>query len=122
MQRLLPGFLILTLLAGCGTSPVASETTREVVLQYLGQAVGTAGPFGKGGKKELDVLSPADRQKAEAMIDGGAVVFLVYGGHNAQGEPQTGTTRVILVQNNKVIGDFAALPQPQPAAAPSTGT
>lgn len=116
MYRVGLALLPLLLLGGCGTSPTNSETTREVVLQYLGGDVGTAGPFGKGGKKELDVLTPADRQAAEALIDRGAAMFLVYGANaanaaDAQAAAAGGATRVVLVQGGRVVGDFRAQPK-----------
>ncbi len=112
MQRFLPAILALILLAGCGTSPIDTESTREIVLQYLGGQVGTAGPFAaKTAKRELDILGDADRRKAEEQIDRGAVVFLVYG----ESVGATGASRVILVQSNKVVGDYRS--QPKPAAA-----
>jgi hypothetical protein len=112
------GLLIITLLAGCGTTAMDSESTREIVLQYLGidAAVGTAGPFGKGGKKEIDVLSAADRKQVEALIDRGAVLFLVYAvTPAAAGEspaPGSNVSRVIVVQGGKVVGDFRAAARP----------
>jgi hypothetical protein len=111
MQRFLPAIFALLLLAGCGTSPIDTESTREIVLQYLGGQVGTAGPFAaKAAKREADILGEADRRSAEALIDRGAVVFLV----NGERAGTTGASRVILVQNNKVVGDYR--PQSKPAA------
>lgn len=114
-RLLATGTFITLVLAGCGTSAVDAESTRGVVLQYLGGDVGTAGPFRQNGKKELGVLSDADRRKAERLIDDGAVVFLVYG-TNAAAAPVSGgsggATRVVLVQNGRVVGDFL----PSPAA------
>lgn len=119
MQRFLSIglFLIIGLFSGCGTTALDSESTREVVLQYLGTdaAVGTAGPFGKGGKKELDVLSASDRQKAEAMIDRGAVLFLVYAANTATADTAAPVSRVIMVQGGKVTADFRAEPKAAPA-------
>ena len=119
MQRFLPIglLLIIGLLSGCGTTALDSESTREVVLQYLGTdaAVGTAGPFGKGGKKELDVLSASDRQKAESMIDRGAVLFLVYAANGATTDSAAPVSRVIMVQGGKVTADFRAEPKAAPA-------
>lgn len=112
MQRFFPGLLALVLLAGCGTSPVNTESTRNTVLQYLGGQVGTAGPFSRGGKKELDVLSAADRQKVSDLIDRGAVIFLVYGGQQGASK---GASRIVVVQGEKIVGDFFAQPD-QPAA------
>jgi len=95
---------------------MGTEAAREVVLQYLGTDVGTAGPFYKGGKEELDGLSAADRQKANGLIDQGASVFLIYPGHPAPGDANAGkATRVVLVQHGAVVGDFASAP----TAAPS---
>ena len=111
MQRLLPGVLILLFLSGCGTSPVNSETTRETVLEYLGADVGTAGPFYKGGKQELDILSEADRAKAAALIDHGAALFLVYPA-NRTANSTGSANRVVLVQGGKIVGDFTVPAKP----------
>lgn len=120
MQRFLPIglLLIIGLLSGCGTTALDSESTREVVQEYLGTdaAVGTAGPFGKGGKKELDVLSASDRQKADAMIDHGAVLFLVYAANAATADSAAPVGRVIMVQRGKVVADFHAVTKPAPAS------
>ena len=122
MRRLssLSVFLSLTL-AGCGTTPTATESTREIVLQYLGAdaAVGTAGPFAKSAKREIGVLSPTDRAQAEALIDKGAVVFLVYAAQPASAATEapsaTSTvSRVVLVQRNQVVGDFRVAPGAAP--------
>jgi hypothetical protein len=120
-QRLVPvGLLIVALLSGCGTTAMDAESTREVVLQYLGAdaAVGTAGPFHKGAKSELSVLAPGDRQKAEALLDRGAAMFLVYAGKaaaaaasdNAANSNTTGSNvnRVVFVQGGNIAGDFRA--------------
>ncbi len=113
MQRFLSCLALVVLLSGCGTSPVDSESTREVVLQYLGGDVGTAGPFGKGGKKELDVLTAADRHQAEQLIDAGASMFLVYGANAANPNQAGGVSRVVLVQHGKIVADLKAEAKPQ---------
>ena len=93
---------VLISLCGCAMSPTASESTREIVLEYIGGNVGTAGPFSKQGKKELDVLSAKDKSEASALIDRGAVGYLIY-------EPAAkGTTRIILVLKGKVVADYRA--------------
>ncbi|HVU35202.1 MAG TPA: hypothetical protein VHE61_17335 [Opitutaceae bacterium] len=116
LALLVIGSLLLT---GCGTTPTDAESTREVVLQYVGTDVGTAGPFGKGGKKELTVLTQADRQKADALIDGGASAFTVYGTDPNSPDQTSHVTRVVLVQHNKIVGDFKAPPPPPAAPAPA---
>jgi hypothetical protein len=112
MQRLIPALFLAILVSGCGTTPVSSETLREVVLQYLGGDVGTAGPFFKGGKKELDGLSASDRAQAEKLIDQGAAVFLVFAGKTSASENTGSTSRIVLVQDSKIVGDFRAAPKP----------
>src|SRR4051794_456772 len=112
MKRYLPLCLTL-LLAGCTTDPGGSEAVREVVLKYVDADVGTAGPFGKQGKKELDILSDKDRAAALALLDRGAVGFVVfardYGAAARPGSNDTATTsRIILVLKGKVVGDFRA--------------
>ena len=96
------------LLSACGTPTAGSESTRAILLQYLGGDVGTVGPFGKGGKKELTVLSDAERAEAEALIDKGAMMFLIYGG-SAGGQP--GVSRVVLMQDKQVVRDYVVRPK-----------
>lgn len=93
-------FLFALSLAGC-TTPAAPELSREVVLRHLGGDFGTVGPFTKQRKKELDVLAPADKQAATALLEQGAFGFLIYAQGGAR--PQ----RVILVAKDKVVGDYA---------------
>lgn len=111
MQKLLIGILALVLVAGCRNLPDGSESVREVVHAYLGADVGTAGPFYRGAMKEIGMLSAADQSKVEALINEGAAVFLVFG---EAGRPaNSGASRVIVVKERKVIGDFrAAAPAP----------
>lgn len=117
MQRSLVLLLALSfLLSGCGTNPTDVESTRETVLQYLGGDVGTAGPFGRGGIKELYVLSPQDQRAATALIKSGAQAFLVYGG--SPGTPDAnirGVTRIVLVQRGRVVADYHSVPNHPPA-------
>ena len=101
MKRLVA--LLVVLLGGCASSPVDSERTREVVLNYLGAPVGTAGPFSNQAKKEFGVLSPKDQSEASALIDRGAVAFLVFeAGANS-------AVRIVLVHKDRVVGDFRAV-------------
>ena len=111
MHRLLLLTFATLLLTACGTSPMGTEAAREVVLQYLGTDVGTAGPFYKGGKQELGVLSASDREKASTLIDEGAALFLIYPGHAAARDANAGhPTRVVLIHRGTVVGDFPAVP------------
>lgn len=71
-------------------------------MQYLGGDAGTAGPFFKHQKKELDILSPKDRSDAIAWLDRGAVAFVVYEARAG------GTTRAVLVMDGRVVGDYRA--------------
>jgi hypothetical protein len=110
--------LLLVLLGGCVTSRVDSETTREVVLNHVGGSYGTAGPFSNQAKKEFVVLSPKDQQEASALIDRGAVAFLVFEAGNST------AVRIVLVHKGRVVGDFRSVPAdpPQsPAPAPAPG-
>ena len=98
--------IVLILLAGCTTSPGNSEANREVVLKYLDADVGTAGPFSKQGKRELDVLSEKDRATALGLLERGAVGFVVFApAHSAEAGS---VARIVLVLSGKVIGDFPA--------------
>ena len=106
MKRAFSLLLLLSgFFGGCATSPRDSETAREVVLQYLGSDAGTAGPFAKHQKKELDVLPPKERGEALALLDRGAVAFLVF--ETRKG----GSPRVVLVMSGRVVGDFRAPPE-----------
>jgi hypothetical protein len=100
------------LFAGCASAPTTAETGREVVLQYVGTDVGTAGPFSKKSNSELAILSDKDRVTASSLLDHGAVAFLVYSkGANASAVSTPGKaagTRVILLQHGRVVGDFKA--------------
>lgn len=103
MQKLLV-ILALALVAGCRSLPDGSESVREVVHEYLGADVGTAGPFYRGAMKEIGMLSAADQSKVEALVNDGAAVFLVFG---EAGRPaNSGASRVLVVKERKVIGDF----------------
>lgn len=88
------------LLAGCGTVPGGAERAREVVLEYVGGSVGTAGPFSNKAFPELNSLSASDRTKAGALIDRGALAFVVISAGKS--------TRIVLVQGGKVVGDLSA--------------
>ncbi|MBC7367993.1 MAG: hypothetical protein H7343_14470 [Undibacterium sp.] len=106
MTRCLLIFLVL--LAGCST-PDASEGTREVALKYINADVGTTGPFSKRNPKDLEILSPSDRAQASALLDRGAVGFVIYAG--SRSTDAGAETCVVLVQNAKVVGDFRAAPK-----------
>lgn len=113
MQRTWVGLLLMMLLAACGTTPTDSEGKRELVLQYLGTDVGTAGPFYKSAHQEIAVLSNADRRKAEALIEDGAALFLIFQANAAVAPNATRTAdRLIFVQKGEIVGDF----RPQPKA------
>ena len=97
-------------LAGCSTGPAVSETERELVLQYVGSDAGTSGPFSKKTKQELAILGEKDRLEANALLDRGAVAFLVYSkstGASATAKSPA-RTRVVVVQNGRVVGDYLA--------------
>jgi hypothetical protein len=102
----------LILLGGCATAPSTAETEREIVLQHVAVDVGTAGPFSKKAKRELDVLSDKDRVEASMLLDRGAVAFLVYpktpGSASASTPKKETGPRVVLVQHGRVVGDFTA--------------
>src|SRR4051794_11738267 len=100
----------MLLLAGCGSTGGRPEKTREVVLQYLGGDFGTVGPFGRERKKELDVLAPADRTAALALLDQGALGYTIY-----QSNAPT-AQRMILVAKDKVVGDYRIPPEAAAAA------
>ena len=100
----------LILLSGCATAPTTSESEREIVLKYVASDVGTVGPFTKKEKHEINILSEKDRAGAAALLDHGAVGFVVY--PKTSGASSTSTdarpgTRVILLQHGRVVGDFA---------------
>ena len=102
--------IVLLLPAGCATAPSTAESQREIVLQHIGIDAGTAGPFSKGAKRELEILSEKDRIEAAKLVEHGAVTFLVYPkrqGSVRNSSPKEGT-RVVLVQHGRVVGDFKA--------------
>jgi hypothetical protein len=109
--------LSLMMLGGCANPPGGPEIARQVVLQHVGGAVGTIGPFNRKDKKELESLSPQDRSTALALLDRGALGFLIC-------SPETGAAprnangvladlikvdRIIFVQDGQIVGDFAAV-------------
>ena len=78
------------------------EERRQLVLEYVGHEVGTVGPFAKNGLRELDVLSEKDRREAAALIEHGAIGFLVI-------EPNAGVpNRIVVVSGKRIVGDFPA--------------
>lgn len=106
MKRPLFAFALL-FLAGCASAPTDIESTREVVLKYLNADVGTTGPFSKKNPQDLKILTEADRALATALLARGAVGFVIFAGPQSA---NTGAeTRIVLVQNAKVVGDFRAL-------------
>lgn len=104
------------LLAGCNTGPTRNESDREIVLQYVGGEVGTAGPFSKKAARELDILAEPDRSKSVALLERGAVAFFIYqktagapaAAKSAAGSNPASGTRVIVVHNRQIVGDFRA--------------
>ena len=102
----------LLVVAGCASAPSAAETEREIVLQYVAVDAGTAGPFSRKSKQELDILSDRDRVAATALLDRGAVAFVVYPKTQISGAAapasQHAGTRIVLVQHGRVVGDFKA--------------
>jgi hypothetical protein len=112
-------FVVLSLLmwSGCANPPGGPEAARQVVLQHIGNGVGTVGPFNRRDKAELASLSPQDRSTAVALLDRGAVGFLVFGPdngtavHAANGKLADLITvdRILFVQNGQIVGDFLAV-------------
>src|SRR5438105_4394576 len=97
-------FLAVTVLlfAACASAPATGEERRQLVLEYVGHEVGTVGPFAKNALRELDVLSEKDRREAAALIEHGAVGFLVI-------EPNPSLpNRIVVVSGKRIIGDFPA--------------
>jgi len=116
MRPILIIVLSLLVLCGCANPANAPETARQVVLQHVGGTVGTVGPFTRKDRKELESLSPQDRNSANALLDRGALGFLIC-------SPETGATshaesgaladlikvdRIIFVHDGMIVGDFAA--------------
>lgn len=108
--------LSLFMLGGCATEPGGPEAARAVVLKRIGDGVGTVGPFNRKDKKELESLSPQDQKAAAALLDQGAVGFLIC-------LPDDGTTprvtngsladlvkvaRIMFVLRGEIVGDFPA--------------
>ncbi len=99
MKSLLSALLVL-ICSGCATAPSDAESTREIVLQYVGREVGTSGPFSKQARHELATLSAPDRAAALALMDRGAVGFLIIERNQAN------QNRIVLITKRKVVGDF----------------
>lgn len=105
------------LVAGCTSTPGGPEAAREVVLQHVGAGVGTLGPFNRKDKKELGALSPQDRNAAIALLDRGALGFLVFGPDDGSKTPAAGAAladlvnvdRILFVEKGLIVGDFAAV-------------
>jgi hypothetical protein len=110
--------IVLSLLGlgGCANPANAPEAARQVVLQHVGGTVGTVGPFTRKDRKELESLSPQDRNAANALLDRGALGFLICSPENAS-TPHADSgaladlikvDRIIFVHNGQIVGDFAA--------------
>jgi hypothetical protein len=98
MKRLIPALLVIC--SSCATAPSDTEATRKVVLKYVHHGVGTEGPFSKGAQRQLAGLAEQDRSAVVALLEHGAVGFLVL-------EPTpTLPNRVIVVSKGKVVGDY----------------
>ena len=88
-----------------------------MVLQHVGPGVGTLGPFNRKDKKELGALSPQDRNAAIALLERGALGFLVFGPDDGSKTPTAGAAladfvnvdRIVFVQHGQIVGDFAAV-------------
>ena len=87
------------------------------MLKHVGDGVGTVGPFNRKDKKELDSLSPPDRSAANALLDHGAVGFLIFRADDGTKSPPAGAAladmvnvdRILFVQHGQIVGDFAAV-------------
>jgi hypothetical protein len=98
-------------------SPESPEVAREVVLKRIGDRVGTVGPFTRKDKKELASLSAPDRATATALLDRGALGFLICspdngtapGASNGPLADMVKVDRIIFVQNAQIVGDFPAV-------------
>jgi len=97
-------------LGGCVTRQENPEAVREVVLKYLNTNVGTVGPFSHRIPKDLVFLTPEDEAASLALLNRGAIAFLVAEAGSAT------ATRVILVQKVTVIADYHAIQKSVPAA------
>jgi len=117
MRSLSPLVLTVLLLCGCANESAGPEAAREVVSNHVGEGFGTVGPFTRKDKKELEALSPQDRSAAVALLDRGAVGFLICSKENGAPSPAAGEAladlikvdRIILVKNNRIVGDFPAV-------------
>ncbi len=116
-MRSLPILLVCLLpLCGCASAPDAPEAAREVVLKHVGDGVGTVGPFNRKDKRELASLSATDRAAANALLDRGALGFIVFGPDDGTKTPAAGAAladmvsvaRILFVQRGEIVGDFAA--------------
>jgi len=102
--------------AGCANELGGPEAARQVVSNHVGDGVGTVGPFTRTDKKELASLSPPDRSAATALLDAGALGFLICSREDGAAPPAGGAAladmikvdRIILVRGGKIVGDFPA--------------
>ena len=99
MPRALAALLLL-FCASCATQPGGVETTREIVLKYVAHDVGTVGPFAKHATREPALLAAEHKAQVLALLDRGAVGFLII-------EPNPATpNHVVMVLKDKIVGDF----------------
>ena len=109
--------LSLLFFSGCASETGGPEVAREVVLKHVGEGVGTVGPFNRKDKGELASLSPQDRATAIALLDLGALGFLICSRSDGTTPPTTGgkladlikVDRILFVQNGQIVGDFRAV-------------
>ena len=116
MRRVSIVVLSSLLLPGCANQPGGPEAARQVVSNHVGDGVGTVGPFTRKDKKELASLSPQDRSAATALLDEGALGFLICSREDGTPPPTGGgaladlikVDRIIFVRGGKIVGDFPA--------------
>lgn len=104
------------LLCSCASAPGDPEAARGVVLKHIANGVGTVGPFTRKDKKELESLSPQDRTTAAALLDRGALGFLICSPDNGTAARASNgaladmvkVDRIIFVQHAQIVGDFPA--------------
>jgi hypothetical protein len=107
---------VLLALCGCASqqSLVEAEAARQVVLSHLGADAKIAGPVSKKERKELEVLSQSDRDRALVLLESGATCFFVFGpDFNTVMHTKDGpimdfikVERIIFVSDGHVVGDF----------------
>jgi hypothetical protein len=106
-------------IAICGCASPQAKREKATVVAYLGGwwMEKTSGPFSFERTDELDVLRPPRRSAAMALLNDGAVFFLVFksdesvvheNGQTSWPRGMTKVARIVFSKGGKIVGDFRA--------------